>query len=98
MANRDVVFYHEGTAFKAFPEAGSFFGVLKPRIKNGASKRFGVILLQVPMLADGTPDTIDGEYNVVEVSNMHEEGDHDLLAVINAEFGTALRQADFAGR
>ncbi len=92
---KDIAFHHDGVAFKAFPEAGSYFGAQK----NPASKRGRMTLLQVPMLVDGSPEAgQDGTPNMIEVSNMHEDGDTELLTVINAELGTTLRQSDFAGR
>jgi hypothetical protein len=88
---RPVAFTHDGIAYKAFPESGCYFGV--------GAWRGRPYLSFVGMMQDGTWDTDEnGQPNTGEVSNMHEAGDVELLEVINAEFGTAFRQSNFAGR
>lgn len=81
-----VAFTHEGTEYRAFPDAGAFFG-----IKQGE-------LVYVAMGPDGRPDRWeDGEINWGPVTNMEEDGDGEILRAINLAFGTSYRAADFPG-
>ena len=104
-SRRPVAFTHEGVEYKAFPEAGSYFGVLDwegpvhlPGNPIPIQTRKRKYLLQVPMNEDGSPATYRGVIDPCEVVNMGEHGDEELLAAINAAFGTAFKYSDFPGR
>lgn len=99
--NRTPAFVAEGVPFYPFPNHGCFLGVAIGAFAADMDMRNeeGDALLTVAMLADGSPETVDENIpDVVEVTNMSEDGDAAFLEDINEFFGTAFVLKDFAGR
>jgi hypothetical protein len=84
-----AAFRYNGVDFLPLESQGAYFGV----DHSDTGKAY---LVCVGMLVDGTPDTHEGEPNVVEVSNFDERWD--LLDEVNALLGTAFTPSMFPGR
>jgi hypothetical protein len=94
-------FVAEGVPFYPFPAHGCFLGVATGAFAGDLDMRNeeGDCLLSCPMRADGTPDETDENIpDVIEVTNMSEDGDAAFLQEINDFFGTAFVLRDFSGR
>lgn len=85
---RPISFTHMGIAFKAFPEAGCFFGVTHDPLE----------LWNITMLVDGRPNLFDGEPDVGETEYLGEypEGGRPLLQSISEEFGVTFAPGRFS--